>query len=517
VKAFEAPGQGSRLPGRSGGGPFRGRTFGPIWHWILSLALGSVAALSAAAHATVPTPTVTGPIAATAIPGDPSHNYPFFASDKDLATNGYVEEEFLIQGSANRYTTPGLATGTVIDSGHPYLTRLIVRRPVDPRRFNGTVLVEWLNVTYGFDLDYLWFFDWEHVLREGYAWVGVSAQNGGVATLVSWNPTRYAGLDVTQGGKITGDDLSYDIFSQVGQAIRYPLRVDLLGGLKPRVIIATGESQSASRLSTYVNSINPLANAYDGFLLLSTLGNIIRTDLTVPVWKVLTEWDVFTSEAAVRQPDTTMFRTWEVAGSSHEDEHLRKSREPLELRDFSTSTGASSSAALLARQCQVPTIGTRVPTGYVVGQAFDLLVRWVKNRTQPPSAPRIAVSSVIERDSNGLALGGIRLSQLAVPTAVNVGVNAGPGACQRWGYYIPFPISQLDSLYPTHDGYVAQFAKITLDNLQNQYIEAADAQQTVLDAINSTVGKENKGGAIRSTWITISVSIAPLSGCSVLS
>jgi hypothetical protein len=50
------------------------------------------------------------------------------------------------------------------------------------------------------------------------------------------------------------------------------------------------------------------------------------------------------------------------------------------------------------------------------------------------------------------------------------------------------------SLYPTHDGYVAQVAKVTLDNLQNQYIEAPDAQQTVLDAINSAVGKESRGG-----------------------
>ena len=87
-----------------------------------------------------------------------------------------------------------MATGSVIDSGHPYLTRMIVRRPADPKRFNGTVLVEWLNVTNGFDADNLWFFDWEHVLREGYAWVGVSAQNVGVARLVSWNPTRYAGF-----------------------------------------------------------------------------------------------------------------------------------------------------------------------------------------------------------------------------------------------------------------------------------------------------------------------------------
>jgi hypothetical protein len=159
VKALEAPGRDSALLIRSAGTQVRGRACGLIWNWIFLLAFGSLAALSTAAHAAVPNPTITGPIAATAFPGDPSHDYPFFASDKDLATNGYVEEEFLIQGSANRYTTPSLTTGMVIDSGHPYLTRLIVRRPVDPRRFNGTVLVEWLNVTNGFDADNLWFFD----------------------------------------------------------------------------------------------------------------------------------------------------------------------------------------------------------------------------------------------------------------------------------------------------------------------------------------------------------------------
>jgi hypothetical protein len=469
-----------------------------IWNKLLWLVLGAVTLLSTAAQATVPNPTVTGPIAATATPGDPSHNYPFFASNKDLATNGYVEQEFFIRGTANRYTTPSLATGSVIDSGHPYLTRIIVRRPADPKRFNGTVLIEWLNVTNGFDADNLWFFDWEHVLRGGYAWVGVSAQNVGVSRLVSWNPTRYAGFDVTQGGTIKGDALSYDIYSQAAQAIRNPIGVDPLGGLKPRLVISTGESQSASFLSTYVDSINPLANVYDGFLLLSTLGNKIRTDLTVPVWKILTELDVYGSEAAVWRPDTSLFHTWEVAGSSHVDQHLRSSREPLELRDFSTSTVASSAEAILAPQCQIPAIGTRVPTGYVVGSAFDLLVRWITEHVPPPSAPQIAASSVgppavIERDSNGLALGGIRLSQLAVPTAVNVGVNAGPGACQRWGYSLPFSVSQLDGMYPTHNGYVAQVAKTTLDNLHHQYIEAPDAQQTLIDAINADVGEKNQG------------------------
>ena len=88
--------------------------------------------------------------------------------------------------------------------------------------------------------------------------------------------------------------------------------------------------------------------------MLSTLGNLIRTDLSVPVWKMLTEYDVENSEASVRRPDTMMFRAWEVAGSSHVDQHLRMSREPLELRDFSTSTTASSSEAILAPQCAIP-------------------------------------------------------------------------------------------------------------------------------------------------------------------
>jgi len=42
-------------------------------------------------------------------------------------------------------------------------------------------------------------------------------------------------------------------------------------------------SRSANRnrhsaLPTYINSINPLANEHDGFLVLSKLGNLIRTD-----------------------------------------------------------------------------------------------------------------------------------------------------------------------------------------------------------------------------------------------
>jgi hypothetical protein len=459
------------------------------------------AAAGSAYAGSVPNPVVSGPVASPDIPGTPTHNYPLFSSNHSLAEHGYVEAEYFIQGTANRYNTPALATGSVIDGNHPYMTRIVVRRPADPAKFNGTVLVEWYNVTNGFDAENTWFFSWEHVLGAGYAWVGVSAQQVGVNRLKTWSPARYGALDVTQGGTITDDSLSYDIFSQAGQSVRSPQGIDPLGGLRARHVIAIGESQSAFRLALYVNSINPLAGEYDGFLVLSTLGNLIRTDLPVPVWKVLTEYDVANSEAVVRQPDTDKFRTWEVAGSSHVDQHLRASREPLELRDFTTSTAAISSEALLSPQCAVPLIGTRVPTHDVVSHAYDLLVRWIAEGTPPPSAPRITIAtlgspgvpSIVARDSLGLAEGGIRLAELAVPTAKNVGINVGPGACVRWGYSLPFSVDVLDGLYPSHDSYVDQVTAVTRGNVRAGYIGAAAGRRSIFEAARSGVGRSSGG------------------------
>ena len=34
----------------------------------------------------------------------------------------------------------------------PFTTRLLVYRPADPERFNGTVVVSWNNVTAGYEL-----------------------------------------------------------------------------------------------------------------------------------------------------------------------------------------------------------------------------------------------------------------------------------------------------------------------------------------------------------------------------
>src|ERR1700730_10013997 len=221
---------------------------------IAAIGLPAVAAAQSA-------PDVIGPIPANLPPGtDLTHNYPQLSSEPtdNLSSRGYVEEEFFFQGAATSYATPALADGVVVSTGHPYKSRMIVRRPDDPSRFHRVVSVECVNVTAGYNLDLHWQASGEYLTRHGYAYVGVSAQRvGGQQApygLTEWSPTRYGTLDVTAGGTITDDSLSYDIFSQAGRVIRS--QPGVLGGLRPRILIAIGASQSASRLTPYYNSIH---------------------------------------------------------------------------------------------------------------------------------------------------------------------------------------------------------------------------------------------------------------------
>ncbi len=75
-----------------------------------------------------------------------------------------------------------------------FRTRLLVRRPVDPAAFNGTVVVEWDNVSAGFDTGPTWTAAIDELLRRGYAYVGVSAQKVGVEQMKASNVARYGTL-----------------------------------------------------------------------------------------------------------------------------------------------------------------------------------------------------------------------------------------------------------------------------------------------------------------------------------
>jgi hypothetical protein len=452
---------------------------------LLAALLGGLL-LAGPSLAVVPNPTVTGPIPPNATPGDPSHDYPFLATDVDLASYGYVEEEYFIDGLANRYNTPALATGTIIDGNHPYRTRIIVRRPAAAEDFNGTVLLEWLNVTAGYDIEVHWLLSREHVLRSGYAWVGVSAQRVGVhqagTGLRSWSPVRYGTLDVTKGGTIVNDALSYDIFSQAAQAVRSPGAVDPMGGLPVQRLFAIGASQSAGRLVVYYNSIQPLAGVVDAFMIFIG-GGRSRTDLGVPVFKILSETDV-SGQIASAQPDTDIYRTWHVAGTSHADFKQGTSLAPLITRDGIPAAPTN---------CTLPPF-SRIPMHYPVNAAYDHMVAWVNDGTPPPIAERIQFTSVappvIARDGFGNALGGIRLAEHAVATATNTGQNSGPIFCILFGSHVPFDDATLAGLYRNHGQYVSAVDQVTEANLAAGYLVTPDASATITGAAQSNIGKK---------------------------
>ncbi len=137
-------------------GPTSGPTSGPIPFTAVLMVTGMIffaAVATVSAQGVDPAPTITGPIPATTPFGDPSHGFVFSPAAVDLGPRGYVQEEFFIEGTANRYTRSGMETADVVDGGHPYKTRFVVRRPLSPDAFNGTVVVEWNNVTAGQDLD----------------------------------------------------------------------------------------------------------------------------------------------------------------------------------------------------------------------------------------------------------------------------------------------------------------------------------------------------------------------------
>jgi len=464
----------------------------------LALAVAGLA-LTCAVAAQVPSPIVIGPIPASVPPGDPSRDYPFFATNHDLAQWGYIEEEFFIEGTANRYTTPARATGAVIDGGHRYRTRILVRRPAERHRFEGTVFVEWSNVTGANDSDNDWHQVYHHVLRSGYAWVVVAAQQTGVHSantgLKAFSPLRYESLDLRAGGTITNDALRFDVFSQAAQALRYPTGVAPLGNLVPRRLIATGHSQSGGNLNTYYNSIMPLVGPlFDGFMVRGATGNsAVRDDLGVKVFALQAEADVLSGQN-FRKPDSGIYRLWEVAGTSHGDyQGQAVSRGPLALRDNGTP---------LAQVCTNEPSRSRVPFHHVMSTAMDHMVRWRKHGIPPPSGAdkliQLASSApvVIARDAFGNALGGIRLPDMAVPTALNTGQNSGPGLCSVRGRTVPFDVATLDALYPKHDDYVDAVRRAAWQNVRDGFLLREDAEATLDKAEGSIIGRGDPCGAL---------------------
>ncbi|HKY90676.1 MAG TPA: alpha/beta hydrolase domain-containing protein, partial [Nevskiaceae bacterium] len=241
----------------------RGRSLAGLVAALGLLLAHPVAAAPSAVSSGVPAPTMTGPIVGGLRGG------PWGASIDDLESAGYVEEEYFFSGTADSRDLTGALDGR---RSAEYTTRMLVRRPKSAEAFNGTVLMEWFNVTAEMDFGVLWGMSHVELLRGGYAYAGVSVQKVGVdaspLALKLWDPVRYLPL------QHPGDAYAFDIWSQAARALVARDGPSPLGTLRPKRILASGESQSAAYMIPYVNRVDPDHRTFDGFLAHSYPGRI---------------------------------------------------------------------------------------------------------------------------------------------------------------------------------------------------------------------------------------------------
>jgi hypothetical protein len=421
-----------------------------------------------------------------------------------LTSAGYIEEEYLVEGSAPRYRPAG-AFGPdghwAVAEAEPgsFVTRVLIRRPSDPSLFNGTLIVEWNNVSAGYDIFEVG--DTPAFFEAGFAYAGVSAQRVGVhgfsrdpRGLIDWDPERYKDL------RIADDSLSYGIFTEVARAVTAADRgPDLLGGLRPTKRIAVGGSQSAGRLATYINAVHPVVGYFDGFAPFTWFGSgssidatdvmdpsdpeslarltylptRIRDDLEEKVMVVNSECETL-SCVPVRQPDTERFRFWEVAGSPHAPRlHMQRILAKMQRDGAGPPGGVPIDLASLHPVAWAP----------VLDAALGHLHGWVNGGPPPSAQPRIEVAGeppTICRDFDGNAIGGVRVPDMEAPLWRCVGAREEAGDAGLMGVWAPLPEERIMARYHGRDGYLSAFAEAVDRAVSAGVLRASDGA-TALD------------------------------------
>jgi hypothetical protein len=412
---------------------------------------------------TVPVPTLSEPPAGI-------HGHPLWDSWHELGSFGYTEHEYFVSGTATAQD------GTTA----PYTTRIVVFRPKSEKRFNGTVMLDWVNVTAQFENAVDTLEAREMLLREGWAFVHVSAQSTGLCcsplTPKVYDPVRYAAINHP------GDAYAADMFSQVAQAVRTHAGMDPMKGLKVKRVIAAGQSQSADKLYGYITQNQASAGVIDGFLIHGngTVKKTFPAPLPVPVLNLLSD-----REAEPTAPTTDpRYRLWEVAATAHSDYFIgyqsvygngpRVADQPAADR-----AGYREIIEAAGNYGQVvdPKLGTctlagaAMPMHYATSTALHQLNRWVRTGKAPPVTPRYRFAAgKLAKDEFGNSMGGIRMPPVEVPVARYESTS-----CNLGGITVPFTDQQIQQLYPTFRVYQDKMRRATNRAVRRGWLLRPDA------------------------------------------
>jgi hypothetical protein len=437
-------------------------------------------------------PKVTGPIPVTDI------SRPLMASySLDLASLGYIEEEYFISGKANIYNWDAFVLFyqwdansklEIITPDFPYTIRILVRRPIKAKKFSGNIILEGIHTFFG-GIDIVWGKCHDYIISHGDAWVGIS-QPAALSTLKTFDPVRYGPIFGTH------DGLIWDIISQVGALLKSKSKANPLYGYKVEYLYATGYSQTCALIITYINAMHEVTTVnenkpiYDGYLPFAagvrptTKRNLIK-QCNVPIIQVQTQSEIL-STFVTRRPDGdeygNRYRRYEIPAATHNYTEPFAYGLPLE----------DSNRLNVTRIVNKPTgpfILNDFPLHYFLNGAIANLDLWVRSGTPPPKAEWVAVKNgdtskaAVIMDDFGNAIGGVRTPYVDVPVA-----TYGTGfPDQAGGYKLPFVDALLKKLYRNHDDYVNQVAQSTDKMLKDRWVTSIDAHKIIREAEHSNV------------------------------
>ena len=418
-----------------------------------------------------------------------------------------------------------------------------MRRPATASRFSGRVVVEMLNPSNLFDLNIGWALAHREMVRDGDAWVGITAKPVAVQALKNFDPGRYAALSFQNPlplsdpanctniqasvdppsvrSRATEDGLIWDIYSQVGALVRSDDAANPVAygdghgrghgrDASVRQVYGFGYSQTGGMLYDYINAIHPLTVAandgrpiYDGYIVAVAGGRFVGavpinqcspapavpdarlqfSNVGVPIIHIMSQSDYLLGIDA-RRPDSDApadrFRHYEMAGAAHAT--------PDELTYAAAVTDIERTGRPLPPTSCNEGPRSRFPSRIFFDAVLRNLDRWVTAGVAPPHAAPISVTGGRpELDRFGNVVGGLRSPYLDVPTSTWFGSSTGASFCFIAGHEAPFDHPTLRSLYPSHGAYVRAVVGDTARLVRGRTITGYDGLDLIREAAHADV------------------------------
>jgi hypothetical protein len=421
----------------------------------------------------------------------------------DPRNHGYVAEEFFLAGEADVFESVCMADSfdantrdyakdlrrqasyipKLVKAAQPYVTRLVVYRPVDPARFSGNLIVEPCHPSGG-GTQQIWRSINNVLMADGDAYMSVQHPLT-LQGLASADPQRYGALSFVHPSQL------WTMLAHAGTLARSP-GIGPLGGVKVSRAYMTGYSYTGVACAAFANYHHDQArladggHVFDGYAPLASAMYIQPLD--VPVIRLNTQSD-FNAFDGVRNRNSDsdepgrQMRHYELAGAAHvttgpptmgmaEPPSLSKSIPPPPGQPRFNSVNCAATFPPGSHP-------NDYPTHLVAAGLMKNLYAWVDHGLSPPRAPKIEVDEKgdAKLGPDGNCLGGLRLPQVTVPIA-SYGVGKGHD-CFLQGYTLPWSLEKRRALYGHRAAYVAKVEAASRELVLSRWLSPDSASQLI--------------------------------------